>query len=140
MQPDRVFLDTNVLLSGLIFSGNEATLLQLALEGSIHLVLADVVLEEARAVLLDKFPSHSDILDRYLELIEYERVPLPDDATVAQAYLVCRDADDCVVAASAAISQPDVVLTGDKDLLTEEVRNWLPVSRCAEYLRKLSLG
>ena len=45
MAPDRVFVDTNVLLSGLIFDGNESRLLRLAIEGEIRLVIAEVVLK-----------------------------------------------------------------------------------------------
>ena len=48
MRVDRVFLDTNVLISGLLFHGNEALLLELAAQGLVKLVISQRVVEEAR--------------------------------------------------------------------------------------------
>ena len=35
------------------------------------------------------------------------------------------------------LAMPDFALSGDKDLLTDEVRAIAPVCMCAEYLEKL---
>lgn len=134
MATDRVFPDTNVLLSGLVFSGNESKLLELAVAGEIRLVISDVVLAEARAVLREKFPKHEGVLDEFLRLVEYESVPAPDVVAVDKAKSVLRDPNDAPILASILLSAPDVALTGDKDLLTGEVRAFFPILTCSEYL------
>ena len=134
MPVERVFVDTNVLLSGLVFRGNEARLLRLASAGEIRLVLAEAVLAEAREVLQSKFPKHSEALDRFLESVEYEFVPMPDHESLSNLVEICRDPDDVFILASIRDADPDWALTGDKDLLTANIRLILPICRCSDYL------
>ena len=135
MVTDRVFVDTNVLLSGLIFDGNESRLLRIAIEGEIRLVIAEVVLEEARAVLQSKFPDHTRVLDDLLAVLNHELIPLPDHESVRLAACHIRHPGDAAVLASMISAGADYVITGDKDFLTEDVRALIPVCRCSEYLR-----
>ena len=51
----RVVLDTNVIVSGLNFPGNERLVLELALRGRFELYLSTFILEEAAGVLGRKF-------------------------------------------------------------------------------------
>ena len=51
----RVVLDTNVIVSGLNFPGNERRVLELALRGRFELYLSTFILEEAAGVLERKF-------------------------------------------------------------------------------------
>ena len=51
----RVVLDTNVIVSGLNFPGNERLVLELALRGRFELCLSPFILEEAAGVLTRKF-------------------------------------------------------------------------------------
>ena len=51
----RVVLDTNVIISGLNFPGNERLVLELALRGRFELYLSTFILEEAAGVLGRKF-------------------------------------------------------------------------------------
>ena len=51
----RVVLDTNVIVSGLNFPGNERLVLELALRGRFELYLSTFILEEAAGVLERKF-------------------------------------------------------------------------------------
>ena len=53
--PPRVFIDTNTLVSGLLFAGNEAKLLNLALDEKIKLVMSEQVVEETKRTLVEKF-------------------------------------------------------------------------------------
>lgn len=121
----------------MIFRGNESHLLQLALDGSIQLVIADAVLDEARAVLQSKFSAHVSVIETFIKLLDYERVPLPTKKDIETAAKLLRDPADAVILASIINARPDVALTGDKDLLTDEVRDIAPVSKCADYLHRL---
>ena len=51
----RVVLDTNVIVSGLNFPGNERLVLELALRGRFELCLSPFILEEIVGVLVRKF-------------------------------------------------------------------------------------
>ena len=56
----RVVLDTNVIVSGLNFPGNERIVLELALRGRFELYLSSFILEEAAGVLGRKFDWDGD--------------------------------------------------------------------------------
>ena len=51
----RVVLDTNVIVSGLNFPGNERLVLELALRGRFELYLSTFILEETAGVFRRKF-------------------------------------------------------------------------------------
>ena len=51
----RVVLDTNVIVSGLNFPGNERNVLELALRGRFELCLSPFILDEVAGVLERKF-------------------------------------------------------------------------------------
>ncbi len=51
----RVVLDTNVIVSGLNFPGNERLVLELALRGRFQMYLSPFILEEVEGVLGSKF-------------------------------------------------------------------------------------
>ena len=137
MSADRVFVDTNVLISGLIFRlGKEAALLELADQRAVSLVLCAHVISEARDVFDDKFTDRIHVLEGPLARGRYELAPEPGDADVETAARLVRDQDDAAVLASILTSNPDVALTGDKDLLTDEVKAIAPTCRVAEYLAR----
>ena len=51
----RVILDSNVIVSGLNFPGNERLILDLTLRGRFELYLSPFILEEVAGVLVRKF-------------------------------------------------------------------------------------
>ena len=51
----KVVLDTNVIVSGLNFPGNERTVVELAMRGRFDLVLSPFILQEVTGVLCRKF-------------------------------------------------------------------------------------
>jgi putative PIN family toxin of toxin-antitoxin system len=134
---DRVFVDTNVLISGLIFRhGKEAALLELADKRAVGLVLCARVIAEAQDVFDGKFTDRIQVLTEFLQRGRYELAPEPGEADLQVADRLVRDPNDVVILASILASKPDVALTGDKDLLTDEVKAVAPTCRCAEYLAK----
>jgi len=138
MSIQRVFLDANIIVSGLAFDRKEARILELADAGRIRLVLAEQVLIEARNTLEGrKFGLPKGVVDGLLAGLDYELLPPPSPETVTAARLLVRDPDDAPILASIILAKPDVALTGDKDLLTDEVKAVAPVRRCAEYLALL---
>ena len=109
----RVFLDTNVLVSAFATRGLCADVLRHVLADH-RLVVGEVVLEEFRRTLRDKFgvpPAQVQAIEELLR--EHEVVPTPQVAASAPA----RDPDDQWVVASALAGAADLLVTGDKDLL-----------------------
>lgn len=138
MPLDRVFIDTNILVSAAVFTGNERTLIDLALQGQFRALLSNYVIQEARRVVGVKFPPSATRLEYLLEAMDYELVPGPPPSLSSFAGSIVRDVGDVAVLAAILLAKPDVALTGDKDLLTDEVRAIAPVRTCADYLRSLT--
>lgn len=134
MPLERVFIDTNVLVSAIAFNGKERELLHLALDGKIRPVLSEYVLLEARRVISAKFPAYLPRLQWALALLDYELVAAMDPAVITWVAGLVRDPGDVDVLAAILTAGPDYAVTGDKDLLTDEIKAIAPTCRCADYL------
>lgn len=118
MEKARVLLDTNILISGLIFTkGNEHKILRLIEDRYITLVLPETVFIEARKVLMEKFPGFEGLLDLFLGKIKFETVPLTHILSTLDTYMdKVKDSKDAPIYAAIALSKPDHAVTGDKIL------------------------
>jgi len=110
-----VLIDTNILVSGLVFlRGNEHKILKLAEDGTIVLILPEFVLEEARMVLVRRFPGHEALLDAFISGTEHEVLPSTEIVeSNALAENAVRDSKDAPVLASVLVAKPDFAVTGD---------------------------
>ena len=114
----RVMLDTNILVSMIIFP-NQLFLDMLAAITKHHkLVLSSYVLNELYDVVMRKFPKRQAALKKCLAAIPYEMFVTPQDMDLGLFEI--RDAMDYPVLYSAIVSKSDVLITGDKDILTVE--------------------
>ena len=75
----RVVLDTNVIVSGLNFPGNERLILELALRGRFQLYLSPFILQEVAGVLGRKFDWTEERLSQALGALE-------DAATIVEPH------------------------------------------------------
>ena len=117
MKPPRIVLDTNVLLSTLLFHAGPLSWLRLAWQSeAIHpLASHDTTTELIRVLSYLKFTLTSDeredLLGDYLPWCETATVPskikLPD----------CRDPFDRAFLALTLTAKADALVTGEKDLL-----------------------
>ncbi|MGI0078345.1 MAG: PIN domain-containing protein [Nitrososphaerales archaeon] len=79
MQRPRVLLDTNILISGLAFTrGNEHAILRLLEDERITLVLARNSSDRSKQVLKEKFPGFEELLDIFLDRIDFELVRISE--------------------------------------------------------------
>jgi putative PIN family toxin of toxin-antitoxin system len=114
----RVVLDTNVVLSALVFRGGAAGLVRQAWQRGLVLPLASTatVQELMRVLAYPKFrlsPVEQDeLLADYLPYAETVRIPQPPP-TVPN----CRDVLDVPFMHLAVTGQAQVLVTGDRDLL-----------------------
>ncbi len=125
----RAVLDTNVVVSALIWGGPPLELLRLATEGGLALFTSPILLEELREVLhrphlaarlLQQRQSVDDALTLYAALAEsVVPVELPTVASV--------DPDDDHVIATAVAASADLIVSGDRHLLTLQTYGSIPI-------------
>lgn len=133
----RVVIDTNVLLSGLLWRGAPHALIEHAQAGTLAMVSSPALLAElAEVISRAKF---DDILARSSTsrehcLAEMRQMvdvivppPLPQP--------VCRDPDDDHVLACALAAQADLIVSGDADLLDLREYQSIRIVDAAEALR-----
>ena len=107
----RVVLDTNVIISGLNFPGNERTVLDLSRRGRIDVYLSSFILREVANVLSRKFSWEGEQVTQALAMLSNAATILEPPQLIAA--IEDHEADnrilDCVVAASA-----EYLVTGDR--------------------------
>jgi len=116
----KAFLDANTLIGGLLFKGNETTLLELGRVKAIELVTNHYVMEEVSAALKRREFSLTtgevNTLIKYLyTCITVEENP-PKEAIHENIDLL-EDKKDILGALGATYSGSDYLVTGDKELL-----------------------
>jgi len=116
--PFRAVLDTNVVLSALVFRGGTAGQLRLAWQRGLVLPLASTatVQELVRVLAYPKFrlsqAEQDELLADYLPYAETVRIPQPPP-TVPE----CRDALDLPFMHLAVAGKAQFLVSGDRDLL-----------------------
>lgn len=118
--PVRIVADTNTALSGLLWQGSPRRLIDLTRERTLTLCTSLTLLAELAEVIgRPKFAarlqaaglSAAHLVQDYARLAELvEPQPLPEP--------VSRDPDDDQVIACALAAQAEVIVSGDRDLLT----------------------
>jgi uncharacterized protein len=138
----KLVVDTNTLISGLLWSGPSALLLEAAAQGKVILVLSPQLLTEFSEVILrPKFieriltkQTTPDDLARKLGheaiMVSPAALPLP---------LELRDPKDLHVLECAVSGEADAIVTGDEDLLIMESFKEIPIMNAREALRRLGL-
>jgi len=110
---NRVVLDTNVIVSALIFSGNPAKIFSLALDKQFLTYSSNTLLAELQEVLIKKFAfSQEKIKDTEKKLKKFFKIVHPK-----QTIEIVRDTSDNRVLEIALEANCDYIITGDKDLL-----------------------
>lgn len=109
----RVMLDTNVLISLLLFPNPRMWSMMQSITNHHRLVLSSFVIDELLAVTNRKFPAKVAVVDRLLSQLTYEMVYTPK---VLKAGLFdIRDVKDYPVLYTAIVEDVDILITGDKD-------------------------
>jgi len=109
----KIIFDTNVIVSALIAHGLSSRVLDICL-GRHQLIISPWIRYEAVSKLKDKTGAPKAGIARvstFLHTVFYEIVPKGDKPTI------CSDNDDNNVLHLAKNSFPDLIITGDKDLL-----------------------
>jgi len=125
----RVLLDTNVLVSAVLFGGLPRELLQRALRGDLEVVTSVRLMAEFQEVLVERFGLAPEIAqaarseyEQLAVLVRPRRVPR-----------IARDPDDNEVLAAAVMGRADFIVTGDRDLLALERYGGRPILSPREF-------
>ena len=119
----RVFLDTNVIVSALTARGLSADVFRLTV-AEHELLTGKVNLKELRRVLRLRMRVPARQMDEIEQLMrEHTITPIPEKLPDIEL----RDPDDKWVLASAVVGAADVLVTGDKDLLSSMDAAPLPI-------------
>ena len=138
----KAVVDTNVLVSGLLWHGNPCRILDAILDNRVELCLSEELLAELGDVLrrprlaeqlakrgLDAAWSCDFIRERCLIFTAAAPIEVPE----------LRDRNDLPVLAAARAAAADIIITGDKDLLTLKSFAGIPIVGAAEAIKLLGL-
>lgn len=106
-------IDTNVLLSALLFPGPCMDALMRSVAAEHRLVLSSFVVGELRKVVARKFPGNGEAIESLLRNMPYELVETP--VHPEPGLFEIRDEKDYPVLCSAIAGDVDVFVTGDRD-------------------------
>lgn len=139
-RPPRVVIDTNLVLSALVFSGGRLDVLRHAWQqqACIPLVSKQTVSEIIRVLAYPKFKLTPD--EQYELLADYlpycETVTLHGQAPKA---CQCRDAHDIPFLHLAQAAKADCLVTGDDDLLSLAADFSCPIVTVQDFISRYSL-
>ena len=116
----RVMIDTNIIFSAMLYpKGGIAALFEEILQKHI-ICICTFSIEELQIAVQRKFPERLKEIDDFLKELSYELVYTPQKIDGENMPHV-RDKKDYPILAAAIIADVDILLTGDKDLLTVEI-------------------
>lgn len=137
----RVFLDSNVIFSGLYSSeGASGIILERFIDGEFRVVISQQVLDEVVRTLKDKLPEALPALRRLLVSIPPEIVKDQSSEEVARWAEVIHMEDAGILAAAVA-ANPDYVVTGDKHFFENPSiaeKSGLCIVTPAQFLKRLA--
>lgn len=130
----KIVLDTNVLVSALLFKGELSRLVDLWKKGDIIPVFSRETFREFKTVL--GYPKFSLTAQEIKMLIEEEVLPFFEIIEIADKVRgICRDPDDDMVIACAVSAKADFIVSGDKDLLDIRKYKSVRIISASEFLR-----
>jgi putative PIN family toxin of toxin-antitoxin system len=135
----RVVLDTNIVLSALVFSKGRVSWIRQAWQaGSVTpLVCRETVAELLRVLAYPKFrltaEEREDLLADFLPWAE--TITLPSDQAQPPD---CRDPDDQIFLLLARLAEADALVTGDNDLLVLRGEFTPPILTADEFKQLLN--
>jgi len=114
----RIMVDTNVLLSALVFGSAKMTRLLEKVADEHTMILCSHIIDEFRDVVTRKSPKYNDVVDTLFGKLSFEMVYTPK----WQEYMPdIRDEKDKPILAAAILADVDIIITGDGDFAAVEI-------------------
>lgn len=135
----RLVLDTNVVVSGIIWGGPPYQLLNLARDQQVTLFTSSTLLDELADVLgRSKFAAMLAARDITAEFLMQRYGMLANLVQPQPIERTVRDADDDAVLSCALAATAEMIVTGDNDLLVLNPFRNMPILTPADALQKLT--
>lgn len=128
----RVVLDTNIIISALLFGGNPRLILLKAINGEMRLGMSPDLLRELREVLLRK---KFNLTEQFVEMTIYEIEGLCDMVfPVNKVKVIDKDPDDDKILECALEYKADIIISGDEHILNLVSFHGIPILTSSQYL------
>jgi putative PIN family toxin of toxin-antitoxin system len=131
----RVVVDTNVLISGILWEGNESKILRLCKTNELTNVISPSMIKELERVMSsEKFILTEREVNDVLELV------LSFSATVFPTIkidVIKSDPSDNMILESAVEGKADYIVSGDKHLLNIKKYENIPILNAKDMLKIL---
>jgi putative PIN family toxin of toxin-antitoxin system len=129
----RVFIETNVLISAVVTPNSISRQCINQVMDHHQLLICSYSVDEVFRIVDEKFPEAQGIWDHLLTGMHFELIYTPKQLDFPIPFI--RDKGDEPIIASAVLAQPDILISGDKDFHTQEIREHLAVYTPADFLR-----
>jgi uncharacterized protein len=130
----RVVIDTNVFISALMFGGLPGALLDLALIKPFTMLTSEVLLDELHEKLCGKFRVSAEDAHLIRARITASAEIITPKETLN---VITDDPDDNRVLECAVSGKADVMVSGDRHLLTLGSYQAIPILRVREFMERL---
>ncbi len=128
----RIVVDTNVVVSALLFGGNPREVLLQAIRGEIGLGMSPAMLSELQGVLSRK---KFGLAEQFVETVMNEVKGLSDMVFPRRSVSVIeKDADDNMILECALEYKAHAIISGDEHLLALAAFEGIPILTPAQYL------
>ena len=132
----RIVLDSNVIISGFLFGGHPARLLEYALNNSVHCFTSLSILDEVREVLLR--PKFGLTANQALTFIEELHALCEVITPTRSIYAVVADPDDNIILECAFAARADLIVSGDFHLLDLDLWERIPIVSPADAIQQIN--
>jgi len=136
MKRDRVVLDTNVLISAVLFNGPPRAILELVIGGSVYGSLSLAILDELRDVL--ERPKFRFSPEQALQVIEELHAVCDIVNPTIRVDVVTADPNDNIILECALESKADIIVSGDQHLLALTEFKGIQIVSPSDYLKTIN--
>jgi len=139
----RWILDTNIIISGLFWAGNESKLLKQAISKQYEAVICEFVLQETKRIIKEKFTRFKNKTQPPLEILvnSVEKYPLLSEKEIVDFKQkhgkIITDKSDLIILATSYKAEVDAIITGDKHFYNPKIKKIIKVIDAKEALKKL---
>jgi len=132
----KVVLDTNILISAILFGGKPRRILEKAIRGEIRLCISEPILDELKGVLQR---SKFDYSPEMIQVILKELMGVSDFVNASKTIdVVLEDPEDNRILECAVEAEANYIITGDFHLLKLSRYRNIEVVNPGAFLERLS--
>jgi len=131
----KVVLDTNVLISAIMFGGKSRDILEMGISGKIKIAVSQDILKELTEVLVDKkFRAPVSFIQKVIhELSEIAELVI----VTGKINVIKNDPDDNRILECAVSAKADFIVSGDSDILILKRFRKIKILSPSDFLLKM---